>query len=66
MDLCSMCCHHHGYIWHEDVQRKLLEQKRLIVKEINAAWVEELSRKDREPGATAIGLNRAVNIIEKL
>ena len=35
-----------------------------IEREVDTAWLEELSRKERNQGATAIGLSRAKAIIQ--
>ncbi len=45
---------------HQELQKARDELAAEIIKDVNTMWVDELSRKEREDGATAIGYSRVV------
>ena len=56
-------------------RRRIIEQireerdtywKERVRKEVEEGWRKELSRKDRNEGSTAVGLNRAIAIINEV
>ncbi len=39
LQLCSMCCHHHGYIWHEEHKRAISSRDTYWKERVDRAFV---------------------------
>ncbi len=51
--------------FHQELQKARERLLAEIIKDVNTMWIDELSRKEREDGATAIGYSRVVAYLSK-